>query len=509
MQFHTDRPRGTVPNATIRTHESTEKTMITEALHDTATDIRSIQERIDRVFAAQSANRLSVAATDAKARVKKLKAILHWINGNRQKIYDALYADFQKPPPESDLTEIYYVTTEIKHAIQHLQDWMRAKPVSPTLAYLSTRAELRYEPKGQVLIIAPWNFPFNLTIGPLVSAIAAGNCVIVKPSEYTPNTTALIRDMLAELFPENEIAVFQGAAEVSQALLAKPFHHIFFTGSPEVGKIVMKAAAEHLSTVTLELGGKSPVIVDESANVSDAAAKIAWGKWTNNGQTCIAPDYLMVHEKVYDGFLAGLKQNIEKFYGATEEDRRNSPDYGRVASTRHHARMKQMLDDSVNMGANVFIGGKMDADARYLAPTVLTDVPPNAPVLQEEIFGPLLPVIKIKNLDEAIDRINAGEKPLAMYVFSRTSKNIGRSLDQTSAGTTCVNDCLIQYLHPNLPFGGVNNSGHGNSHGYFGFKAFSHERAVLRHNALAPMKLMYPPYTNFVKRIIGLVTRYF
>ncbi len=483
--------------------------MITEALKDTSTDTAAIQERVDRVFAAQSANRLAVANTDAKTRIKKLKSMLKWIEGNRQKIYDALYADFQKPQSETDLTEIYYVTTEIKHAIHNLRDWMRTKPVSPTLAYLSTRAELRYEPKGNVLIIAPWNFPFNLTIGPLVSAIAAGNVVCVKPSEYTPNTTALIRDMLAELFSENEIAVFEGAVETSQALMAKPFHHIFFTGSPAVGKIVMKAAAEHLSTVTLELGGKSPVIVDESANITDAAAKVAWGKWTNNGQTCIAPDYLMVHEKKYDQFMDQLKKHIEKYYGATEEDRRNSPDYGRVASERHHARMKQMLDDSVNKGANVFIGGKMDASVRYLSPTVLTEVPEDAPVMTEEIFGPLLPVLKIKNVDEAIERINAGEKPLAMYVFSGKGSNVRKSLDNTSAGTTCVNDCLVQYLHPNLPFGGVNNSGHGSSHGYFGFKAFSHERAVLRHNTLAPMKLMYPPYTNFVKRIIGLVTKYF
>lgn len=483
--------------------------MITEAIKDTSTDVSSIRANVDRVFAAQSANRLAIATTDAKTRIKKLKSILSWIEGNKQKIYDALYADFQKPQSETDLTEIYYVTTEIKHAIHNLRDWMRTKPVSPTLAYLSTRAELRYEPKGLALIIAPWNFPFNLTIGPVVSAIAAGNCICVKPSEYTSHTTALIRDMLAELFSENEIAVFEGAVEMSQALLAKPFDHIFFTGSPAVGKVVMKAAADHLATVTLELGGKSPAIVDESANITDAAAKIAWGKWTNNGQTCIAPDYLMVHEKKYDEFMSQLKKHIEKYYGATEEDRRNSPDYGRVASDRHHARMKQMLDDSVNMGANVFIGGKMDASVRYLSPTVLTEVPLEAPVLQEEIFGPLLPVIKISDMDQAIDRINAGEKPLAMYVFSGKSKNINKSLDHTSAGTTCINDCLVQYLHPNLPFGGANNSGHGSSHGYFGFKAFSHERAVLRHNTLAPMKLMYPPYTGFVKTIIGLVTKYF
>jgi aldehyde dehydrogenase (NAD+) len=482
--------------------------MITEALHDTQTQVGAIKDRVDRIFAAQSANRLAVGSTDAKTRIGKLKQMLRWIEGNRQKIYDALYADFKKPQSETDLTEIYYATTEIKHALRHLRDWMRPKPVNPTLAYMTTRAELRYEPKGTVLIIAPWNFPFNLTIGPLVSAIAAGNCVCVKPSEYTPHTSALIREMLGELFDENEVAVFEGAVEVSQALLAKPFHHIFFTGSPAVGKVVMRAAAEHLSTVTLELGGKSPAIIDESANIGDAAAKIVWGKWTNNGQTCIAPDYLMVHEKKYDAFMSALKKNIEKSYGATEEERRGSADYGRVASERHHGRLKQMLDDSVNMGANVFVGGKLDASDRYLAPTVLTEVPEQAPVMQEEIFGPLLPVIKIKNLDEALDRVNAGEKPLALYLFSGRNKNIERVLDRTSAGGTCVNDCLVHYLHPNLPFGGINNSGHGSSHGYFGFKAFSHERAVLRHNALAPMKMMYPPYTGFVKKIIALVTRF-
>ncbi len=482
--------------------------MITEAKHDT-NEIASLElERIDRIFDAQIQNRFHIANTTAKERINKLKRMLRWVESNKQKIRDALTADFKKPEPETDLTESFYVTTELKHTIAHLRGWMKPQPVSPTMAYLTARAEVRYEPKGVCLIIAPWNFPFNLTIGPLVAAVAAGNTVMLKPSEYTPNTTRLIKGMIADLFPENEVAVFEGAVEVSQALLKKPFHHIFFTGSPEVGKIVMKAAAEHLATVTLELGGKSPAIVDESANLDDAAAKIAWGKWTNNGQTCIAPDYLMVHEKKYDAFMEKLKANVEKSYGKSDEDRRNSPDYGRIASERHHARLKSMLDDSVNAGANVFLGGKMDADDRYLAPTILTEVPANAPVMQEEIFGPLLPVLKIRSIDDALMKINAGEKPLALYIFSKKNKNVDRVLSNTSAGGTCVNDVLVHYLHPNLPFGGINNSGHGASHGFFGFRAFSHERGVLRHSALAPMKMMFPPYTNFVKRVISIVTKW-
>ncbi|RMI06670.1 MAG: aldehyde dehydrogenase family protein, partial [Calditrichaeota bacterium] len=269
--------------------------------------IATVAQEIDRVFAAQRENRFRMANTTARERIARLKRILQWMMAHRQEIHRALYEDFRKPAPEVDLSEILFVKSEIKHAVRHLKKWMKPRRVRPTLTLATTRAWVRYEPRGVVLIISPWNYPFNLTVGPLVSALAAGNCVILKPSEHTPHTSALLRRMVTELFPENEVALFEGDAQVAQMLLQKPFDHIFFTGSPRVGKIVMKAAAEHLSTVTLELGGKSPVIIDETANIKDAAEKVAWGKFVNDGQTCIAPDYLLVHRSRYQPFLEALR----------------------------------------------------------------------------------------------------------------------------------------------------------------------------------------------------------
>ena len=467
------------------------------------------KERIEKIFEAQQINRFNLARTTAAERIAKLKKILNWIGKNPEKIHDALYADFKKPSAETDLTEIYVVNSELKHTIAHLKGWMKPKRVKPNLAFMTTSSHIRYEPRGVCLIIAPWNFPFNLTIGPLVSAIAAGNTAMIKPSEFTPATSLMMKEMLRELFPENEVAVFEGAVEVSQALLNKPFHHIFFTGSPQVGKIVMKAAAEHLSSVTLELGGKSPVIVDETANLNDTAAKVAMGKFTNNGQICIAPDYLLVHESKKDEFLEKLEAKIKKNFGESEDDREKSDDYARIISERHHSRLKNMVEESVKLGADVRIGGKYNAEDNYIAPTVLTDVPMEAPVMRDEIFGPVLPVNTYKNLDDVINLVNSGEKPLALYIFSRKNQNIEKVLNGASSGGACVNETLMQFIHPNLPFGGVNNSGIGNSHGYFGFKAFSHEKGVLKHHTFAPLKMVAPPYTPLVKKMIELITKFF
>lgn len=474
----------------------------------TAPEMAKIDARIERIFALQQANRYRIANTGAKERIAKLKALLNLIHRRKEHIYQALYADFQKPSAEVDITEIYVVTTEIKHAIRHLKKWMKPKKVRPTLATITTSSYIRYEPRGVVLIISPWNFPFNLTFGPMVSAIAAGNCIMVKPSEYSPNTSRLMKEMAGELFPEEEVAFFEGDKEVAAELLKKPFDHIFFTGSPEVGKIVMKAAAEHLTTVTLELGGKSPVIVDETARIGEAAQKIALGKYLNNGQACIAPDYLFIHQSKYAEFIARFKEQIQAYYGKTEEDRRTTPDYARIISDRHHARLVKMIEEAVGQGAKVEIGGKNDPRDRYLAPTVLTGITSDMAVMKEEIFGPLLPVLTYQHLDEVLNAINAGPKPLALYVFSRSRKNIGRILSHTSAGGTCINEVMLHFLHVNLPFGGINNSGFGNSHGFFGFRAFSHERAVLKQSRYTPIQLMLPPFTKTVKKILELTVKY-
>ncbi len=486
------------------------KSSITEAPFSKKLTINGSQhaQEIDRVFAAQQTHRQIVSQTSAKERIHKLRELLSAIYDSRIQLQKALYADFKKPAPEVDLTETYVVIAEIKHAIKHLKKWMKPRRVRPTLALLTTRGWIRYEPRGVILIISPWNFPFNLTMGPLVSAVASGNCCMIKPSEFTPNTTALMKEMIGKIFPEEEVAIFEGGPETATQLLKKPFDHIFFTGSSRVGKIVMKAAAENLTSVTLELGGKSPVVIDETANISDAAKKIAWGKFMNKGQTCIAPDYLYVHESKYAEFLQKLKEQIKSFYGESEAERGESHIYPRIINQQHHQRLAKMIHDSVEKGAHIEIGGILNEADNYISPTVLSDIQPDSAVMQEEIFGPVLPVIKYRTLEETAELINTKEKPLALYIFSRNRKNIDFMLSHITAGGTCINDVVLHFLHLNLPFGGINNSGHGNSHGYYGFKTFSHERAILKHSNLSPLKLMFPPYTKLGKKFIDITLKY-
>ncbi|MEM8861937.1 MAG: aldehyde dehydrogenase family protein, partial [Chloroflexota bacterium] len=411
---------------------------------------------------------------------------------------------------EVDLTEIYPVLTEIKHAIAHLKSWARPKRVEAPLALLGTSSYIKFEPKGVCLIISPWNFPFNLTIGPLVSAIAAGNTAMIKPSEMTPHTSAMMERLVKDLFEENLVAMFQGGIPITQALLDLPFDHIFFTGSPSVGKIVMKAAAAHLTSVTLELGGKSPVIVDGDVDIKDAAEKISWGKFINNGQTCVAPDYLLVHESIAKDFTSALIKSTEKQFRGRAKSIEESSDYARLVNDKHFIRLVEMLDISVSSGTKVEFGGESNGTTRYLAPTIVSQVPLNSPLMSEEIFGPILPILTYKNLEDAISQINKFPKPLALYYFGRSKKNQKSVLHQTSSGGVCINECVLHFNHANLPFGGVNNSGIGKSHGRHGFEAFSNEKAVLKQRVgLTSSKFIYPPYTPSVKRIIDLMVRYF
>ncbi|MBX7059932.1 MAG: aldehyde dehydrogenase family protein [Leptospirales bacterium] len=465
-------------------------------------------QRLERVFRLQSERQYHVARSTVKERRQKLKRILDWIYAHRDDIHAALQSDFRKPSTETDLSEILVVTSEIKHARRHLADWMRPRPADASLAFLTTSASVQFEARGMVLIIAPWNFPFNLTMGPLVSAIAAGNCVILKPSEFSPATSGLIQRMVEELFEENEIAVFQGARETSEMLLDRPFHHIFFTGSPAVGRIVQEKAAKHLATVTLELGGKSPAIVDKHVNMDDAVKKLVWGKFMNNGQTCVAPDYVLCHADRYQEFLEKMSAQVKKFYGDTPEEQKDSEHYARIISTKHHRRLADMLQESLKAGARLVFGGAVDDSQRYLAPTLLADVPMDAPVMREEIFGPILPVLPVPSVHAAVEVIRQKEKPLALYIFSSKEKNVRFLLSETSSGGACVNEAVIHFLHPNLPFGGVNFSGSGNSHGYYGFRAFSHEKSVLRHHRFAPLKLLFPPYTPLVRKLASIMVRW-
>jgi aldehyde dehydrogenase (NAD+) len=460
---------------------------------------------IATTFRRQQQFAISLRTSTASERIAKLKKLEAAVNKYKPALYQALAADLRKPQPEADLTEIMPVISEIHHTCKHLKSWMRTKRVRPTMALLGTKASLRYEPKGVTLIISPWNFPINLTLGPLACAIGAGDTAIIKPSEMTPNCSAILAELIRDTFSPEEIAIFEGDATVSTELLSLPFDHIFFTGSPAVGKIVMAAAAKHLASVTLELGGKSPVIVDATADAKKAAASIMWGKFVNNGQTCIAPDYVYVHEKILPTFLDEAKAAITKMYGANAE---TSPDYCRIVNDKHFARVKKLLDDATAGGATIVTGGSTAPGQKFMAPTLLTNINPSSQIMQEEIFGPLLPIIPYTDVTGPIAYINANPKPLALYVFSKDAANIEKILSETTAGGSCVNITVLHFSHANLPFGGVNNSGIGSSHGIFGFKSFSHERAILREQ-MSATAMLAPPYTAKVKTLINLTMKYF
>ncbi len=461
---------------------------------------------INRLFDIQSTNRQCLRDTTAADRIARLKSLRAALFERREALYAALSSDFHKAPEEVDLTEVSPVAVEIKHTIENLASWMKPKRVGTPLILLGTSSEIRYEPRGTALIIAPWNYPVNLTLGPLVGAVAAGCPAIIKPSELTPHTTAFIQHLLAVVFPENEVAVVPGDYRVAKELLKHPFDHIYFTGSPAVGKEVMRAAAEHLSSVTLELGGKSPTVVDASADVKDAAMKIAFGKFANKGQTCIAPDHVYVHESLHQQFIDCLTDQIRKFYGAGVGDREASPDYARIVTEGHYHRVTDLYVDAVSRGATAVTGATGDAGERFIDPTILTDLPPDARIMHEEVFGPVLPVVKFSSLDEVVSRINSGPRPLALYIFSSNRKSIEHLLAHTTAGGTCVNDTLLHYLHPELPFGGIGNSGMGQAHGYHNFMAFTNSRPVLRQRLKhAPFKHLYPPYTRTTRRLIDIM----
>jgi aldehyde dehydrogenase (NAD+) len=457
---------------------------------------------IDRIFDAQRRSQSRIATTTAEERRGRLERFEKAVMSRRAEIREAMWADFRKPPQEVDLSEIYPVISEARHAARHVARWMKPRRVRTPLALLGSSSRILYEPKGIVLVISPWNFPFNLSLGPVVSAIAAGNCVILKPSEMTPHSSACMKRLLADLFDESEVAVVEGDVRTAEALLRKKFDHIFFTGSPAVGKIVMKAAAEHLTSVTLELGGKSPVFVDGTADLDEAAKKIAWGKFINSGQVCITPDYLLVDDAVRVPFTQKLAAALRAMdvEGAS----------GLIVNERHAARVKRLHDSAVAAGAEVITGGVAATDPRRIPPTVLANVSADAPLMHEEIFGPLLPMLTYKTLDEAITFVNEREKPLVSYIFSRSRKVIDTILSRTTAGGTVINHTLIHFFQLNLPFGGVGQSGVGKGHGFFGFEAFSNVRGVLeQHTKLSPIELMFPPYNKIKQKLIDLTLKYF
>ena len=460
-----------------------------------------------KLFNKQKANQFRVAQTTYNQRVKKLNALQRAIEFTyREEIKQALSKDLGKPIIEYELSDIYQILGDIKFVKKHLRGWMRKQRVSTPLSMLGSSSYYIYEPKGVCLIISPWNFPFNLTFGPLISAIAAGNTAIIKPSEMTPNSAALMAEIISDLFEEDEIALVQGEVETSTQLLKLPFNHIFFTGSPNVGKIVMTAAAKHLTSVTLELGGKSPTIIDKTANIKEAAKKIVWGKFLNAGQICVSPDYILIDERVKDEFIDSCKRWIQHFY--TDEPKASNS-YARIVTPKHFDRLRTHLENAKSLDAKIVAGGQYDQDNKYISPTIVTELNSEASLLNEEIFGPIMPIVSYKTLDDAIDFVQSKERPLALYVYSKNKSNIKKVIENTRAGGTCINNNIIHYANHNLPFGGINNSGIGKSHGFFGFKAFSNERAVVKQHFFGATEYLFPPYTNFKEKLAKFVVKWF
>ncbi|WP_164017764.1 aldehyde dehydrogenase family protein [Pyxidicoccus trucidator] len=464
-----------------------------------------VREAFDRL----QARRWEVARRGAKERLARLEKLKELIVARREALADALYADFRKPRAEVEATEVMPVLQELVHVQKHLKGWMKPRKVTTPLMLTGTSSHVQSEARGVVLVMAPWNYPFNLLVSPLVAAVAAGNTVLCKPSEKTPNTARFLAELLRDAFPSDEVAVVEGGPEVGEALLRLPFDHFFFTGGPRVGRRVMEAAAKHLAGVTLELGGKSPVVVDATADVETTAERVVWGKFLNAGQTCIAPDHVWVHASKEEALLAAMKSALERFYGKSEEARRACQDFCRLVDDGAFKRVRGLMDRTVTAGARVVMGGGVDAETRYIAPTVLADVMPDAPIMEEEIFGPVLPVLRYESLDDVVAHVRAGGKPLALYVFSQDEATVERLLRETSAGGTCINTVVLHNANPNLPFGGVGQSGVGAYHGETGFRTFSHERAVLRQGRTSLAHLFFPPYTGKAQKLARLASRLF
>jgi aldehyde dehydrogenase (NAD+) len=415
--------------------------------------------------------------------LKKLKTALLRLE---PEIIAALEHDLHKPLMESYTSELGMVINEINYAVKNLKKWAHPRKVRPNLLTFPAHSYLRHEPYGVVLIIAPWNYPLQLALSPLVGAIAAGNCCILKPSELAPATALILKKLLATTFAPEYIEAITGDAAISQCLLEQHFDKIFFTGSPRVGKIVMEKAAQHLTPVTLELGGKSPCIVDQNVNLEITAKRIVWGKFFNAGQTCVAPDYLLVHQAVKEPLCQAMQRWINRFFGEHPE---NSPDLTGIINTRHFDRLTAYLKD-----ASIICGGHSDRERLYIEPTLLAVTDLDAPVMQEEIFGPILPIITYTNLDEIFQIIRRHPDPLACYIFSRNRHLAEHLLDQIPFGGGCVNDTLSHFLNHHLPFGGRGASGIGNYHGHYSFETFSHSKAVIKAGSRFDLPVKYPPY---------------
>ncbi len=436
-----------------------------------------------------------------KFRIEQLKLLKKMILTHEKQILDAVYADLKKPDFENQLTETQFTLWEIENTLNHLKYWMKPEYVETPIFHKPGYSFIKSDPLGVSLIIAPWNYPFQLMIAPLVANIAAGNCAILKPSELSTNTSTVISKIISETFPSEYILVVQGGASETTELLNLKFDNIFYTGSTQVGKIVMSAAAQNLTPVTLELGGKSPCVVDKNVPLKQTARKIVWGKFLNAGQTCIAPDYILVDKSIKDKLIESIKEIIVEFYGSNVQ---KSNSYARIINERHFNRLTTLLKDG-----EVVYGGQTDVSDLFISPTIIENPDLKSNLMTEEIFGPILPIMEYSNVDEVMKFIKQRPKPLALYIFSKNSKFVQSIIEHTSSGGVCVNDTLSHITTSALPFGGVGDSGMGQYHGKKGFDAFSHQKSVLKKSFLIDFSMRYPPYiklSGFMKKMIKWVS---
>lgn len=471
----------------------------TQAAKATANDPSDLEARLDDVLARQRAYFGSGATLPRAFREDQLHNLLVVIERKEKVLLEALAHDLGRPRVEGYAAEVGGLTSDIRHTLKHLRSWMKPRRKLPPLVAVPSISAVHMQPLGLNLIIAPWNYPIQLALGPLIPAIAAGNVAIIKPSELAPASSSVVTEVVREAFSEEYVAVFEGGVDVSQALLRRPFDHLFFTGGTRVGRIVAHAGAEHLSRVTLELGGKSPTIVTETADLDVAAKRIAMGKFFNAGQTCIAPDYLMVHESVHDPLLERIASCVREFYG---DDPSKSNDFGRIINDHHFERLVRLIDEP-----NVRVGGQAERQTRYIAPTVQTEATLDSAAMADEIFGPILPVMKIRSLQDAVDVIRERPNPLALYLFTTDSHDEKAIVDRVSFGGGCINNTLYHYADPQLPFGGIGTSGIGAYHGKYGFETFSHQKGVLKTGNFLDPSMKYPPYTegkfNLIRKVFG------
>ena len=435
---------------------------------------------------------------DIGYRKQVLKTLLSTIQNSEKEITDSIYNDFRKPEFEAVLTETNYVISDLKATIKNLDRWAKPKKVVPSLLNFPSTDFIISEPYGKVLILAPWNYPFQLVFCPVVAAVAAGNQVVIKPSEFTPNTTAVITKIIAAVFSTNHVTVVEGGAEVASALLKQRWDYIFFTGSVSVGKIVAQAAAVHLTPVTLELGGKNPCIIDQTANLKLAAKRIVWGKFINAGQTCIAPDYLLVHTAIKVAFTACLIAEIKNAYG---DNPAQSADYTHIVNQKNWSRLVGFLENQT-----VLHGGQSDAATNYIAPTLIEQPALDSEIMKDEIFGPLLPILSYNDESDLETIILSYEKPLSLYVFTENKAFANKIIRQFSFGGGCINDTVIHFSNDRLPFGGVGNSGIGAYHGKMSFDLFSHKKAIVNKATWLDLPMRYAPYKNklhFIKKVLN------